>query len=170
VKAAELHVKSIEATRLPTLSVTASDGQSGTTPVHNVNTYEVRGSLNVPVFTAGRIRGEVREAQSELRDATAALDEKRAQIETDVLTALSGVEWALKQVEVSAENIDLSLREVELTRLRFVQGVSDNTEVVNAQSRLSIAHESRIRARYTLGVARANLARAMGSAERVYRR
>jgi outer membrane protein TolC len=170
VRAAELQVKSIEATRLPTFRVTAGDGQSGTTPVHNVNTYDVRGVLVFPIFTGGRIRGEISEAEGTLREAAAALEKDRAQIEADVLAAISGVEWALKQVETSAQNVGLSRQEVDLTRVRFVRGVADNTEVVNAQDRLSRADDSRIRAQYTLGLARANLARAIGGAERAYRK
>jgi outer membrane protein TolC len=170
VKAAELQVKSVEATRLPTLRVTAGDGQSGTTPAHNVNTYDVRGVLTVPIFTGGRIKGEIHEAEGLLRDACAALDKNRAQVETDVLTAISGVEWALKQVEASTQNIGLSRQEVDLTRVRFVQGVADNTEVVNAQDRLSKADDAHIRAQYTLGLARANLARSIGGVERAYRK
>jgi outer membrane protein TolC len=170
VKAAELQLKSVEATRLPTLRVTAGDGQSGTTPAHNVNTYDVRGVLTVPIFTGGRIKGEIHEAEGLLRDACAALDKNRAQVETDVLTAISGVEWALKQVEASTQNIGLSRQEVDLTRVRFVQGVADNTEVVNAQDRLSKADDAHIRAQHTLGLARANLARSIGGAERAYRK
>jgi len=170
VRAAELNVSSIQATRLATFRVKASDGQSGSTPAHNVNTYNVQGLLEVPIFTGGRIRGEIREAEGTLSEARSALDKKRVQIETDVQTAISGVEWALKQLETSGKNVQLSRQEVDLTRARFLQGVSDNSEVVNAQDRLTRADDARIRAQYTLGVARANLARAMGGAEQAYRK
>jgi outer membrane protein TolC len=129
----------------------------------------LQGSLQIPIFTGGRIRGEVTEAEGALSEAEAALDKNRAAIETDVLAAISGVEWALKQFETSGQNVMLSRQEVELSRLRFLQGVSDNTEVVNAQDRLSRADDARIRAQYTLGISRANLARASGDAERTYR-
>jgi outer membrane protein TolC len=170
MRAAELQVKAAEATRLPTLRVTAGDGQSGTTPVHNVNTYDVRGVLTFPIFTGGRIHGEITEAEGALREASAALEKTRTQVETDVRTAISGVEWALKQLDTSGQNVGLSRQEVDLTRVRFVQGIADNTEIVNAQDRLSRADDARIRAQYTLGLARANLARAVGGAERTYRK
>jgi len=170
VNAAELQIKSIEATRLPTLRMRVSDGQSGNSPVHNVNVYSVQGSLEFPIFTGGRISGEVHEAEGRFREETAALDRTRAQIEADALTAVAGVEWALREVQTSAENVGLSRREVEMSRTRFVQGIADNTEVVNAQDRLSRADDASIRAQYTLGLARANLARAVGGAERSYRK
>jgi outer membrane protein len=168
VRAAELQVKSVRATRLPTLAMTFTDGQSGSTPEHNVNTYRIQGSIAVPIYTGGRIRGEVEEAEGALREARAALDQDRSQIETDVRTAISGVEWAFKEVETSTRNVSLSRQEVEFTRSRFVQGISDNTEVVNAQDRLTQADQAAIRARYVLGLARANLARATGAAAKSY--
>ena len=170
VRAAELRIQSVKSTRLPTLRVTFDDGQSGATPVHNINTYRLQGALEVPLFTGGRIRGETDEAEASLRAARATLDDIRSQVERDVLTAISGVEWALREVEVSTGNTTLSRQEVDLTRARFTQGISDNTELVNAQTRLSQAEDAHIRARYTLGVARANLARATGVAESSYPR
>jgi outer membrane protein TolC len=170
VRAAELQVQSVKAYRLPTVSTSFSDGQSGSTPVHNSNTYRLQGTLSVPIYTSGRIRGQIEEAEGLLREAQAGLDQLRFQIETDVLTAIAGVEWALKQVETSAANVTLSREEVELSKQRFTQGVTDNTEVVNAQDRVSRADDARIRAMYTLGLARANLARATGAAEKTYRK
>ena len=170
VKAAELQVKSAKASRVPTLAMTFGDGQSGSTPVHNVNTYKVQGSINVPIYTGGRISGEIEEAEGSLHEARALLDQNRSQIETDVLTAISGIEWALKEVETSARNVKLSRQEVEFTRSRFAQGIADNTEVVNAQDRLTQADDAQIGAQYLLGLARANLARATGAAEKTYRK
>ena len=170
VRAAELQVKSSKADRFPVLSASLSDGQSGESPVHNQNTYRLAGTLDIPIFTSGRIRGQIDEAQGALREAQASMDQLRSQIETDVLTAIAGVDWARKEVETSVANVQLSREEVKLTSQRFTQGVTDNTEVVNAQDRVSKADDARVRAMYTLGLARANLARATGAAEKTYRK
>ena len=168
VRAAELKVDAVQGERWPSFRLTVDDGQSGSTPVHNINTYRVQGALQIPIFTGGRIEGQKVEAEGALREAQAALDDARSQVERDVLNAISGVEWALRQVEISNGNITLSRQEVDLTRSRFTQGISDNTELVNAQTRLSQAEDARIRARHTLGLARANLSRATGIAENSY--
>jgi outer membrane protein TolC len=168
VRAAELQLRSAKAGRLPTVGLLADDGQSGSTPVHNVNTYRLMGSVSFPIFTSGRIRGEIVEAEGTLREAQSMLEQNRSQIETDVLSSISGVEWALKEVETSSANAKLSREEVEFARARFAQGIADNTEVVNAQDRLSRADDSNIRARYALGLARANLARATGAVAKSY--
>lgn len=167
-RAAQLQVDSVKATRLPTVSTSFSDGQSGSSPVNNVNTYRLQASLDVPIFTSGRIRGQIDEAQGALREAQSAMDQLRSQIEADVLTAFAGVEWAQKQVVTSIANVKLSREEVQLSKQRFSQGITDNTEVVNAQDRVSRADDARVRALYTLGLARANLARATGAAEKTY--
>lgn len=170
VTAAEQQVQATKATRYPTLSAVFTDGQSGESPVNNQNTYRIAGVLNFPIFTSGRIRGQIDEAQGALHEAQSALDQLRFQIQTDVLTAIAGVDWAQKEVETSGANVKLSREEVQLSRQRFVQGITDNTEVVNAQDRVSKADDARVRAMYTLGLARANLARAMGNAEKTYRK
>jgi outer membrane protein TolC len=170
VKAAELQLQSARASRAPTLSLGVTDGQSGNSPVNNVNVYSVSGVVDFPIFNGGRTRGEIEEAEGALREARTALDESRSQIETDVLASISGVEWALKEVETSEGNVKLSQKEVELARERFTQGIADNTEVVNAQDRLERAADARIRAQFTLGLARADLARASGAAEKTYHR
>ena len=170
VRAAELQVKSVKAYRLPTVGTIFSDGQSGDSPVNNVNTYRLTATLDVPIYTSGRIRGQIAEAEGVLREAQAGVDRLRSEIETELLTAAAGVEWALKEVATSASNVKLSRQELELTRGRFTQGVTDNTEVVNAQDRISRADDAYIRAQYTLGLARANYARATGAAEKTYRK
>ena len=138
--------------------------------MHNVNTYRVAGTIEVPIFTGGYIHGQIEEAEGALREASAALDENRSQIETDVQTAISGIQWALREVETSVNNVRLSRQEVDFTRSRFTQGIADNTEVVNAQDRLTQADDAFIRAHFNLGLARANLARAVGAAEKTYRK
>jgi outer membrane protein TolC len=170
VKAAELQVRAAKGSRYPTLGTSFSDGQSGESPANNQNTFRLQATLNIPIYTGGRIRGEIDEAQGSLHETQATAEQLRSQIETDVQTALAGVEWAAKQVETSAANVTLSREEVQLSRQRFAQGVADNTEVVNAQDRVSRADDARVRALYTLGLARANLARAMGAAEKTYRK
>jgi outer membrane protein TolC len=51
VRAAELQVKSVKAYRIPTVGMTFGDGQSGTTPAHNSNTYRLQGVIEVPLYT-----------------------------------------------------------------------------------------------------------------------
>lgn len=169
MRAIELELRAARSRRYPTLSVSGDYGQSGLAPFRNLNTYRIQGSLNVPIYLGGAISAEARRQQSRLDEAQALLDEVQAQIETDVLTALAAVKSAEAQVAVASETIGLAGDELELSRERFTGGVADNMEVVNAQDRLERAEQNRIRALFQWHVARANLERAMGSAEKTYR-
>jgi outer membrane protein TolC len=170
VRAAALDLRGSRAERYPSLAFAADYGQSGRKPFQNLNTYRVQGALNIPVFQGGRISADVQQAQSRLDRAEAYLDEVRAGVETDVLGALANVNSARQQVEVANSTIALAQQEVDLSTARFTSGVTDNTEVVNAQDRLARSEDNRIRALYNLQVAQAGLQRAIGAAEKTYRR
>jgi outer membrane protein TolC len=169
VRAAELEVRGARSERYPTLSFAADYGQSGKQPFSNLNTFRIQGSLNIPVYLGGRIKADALQAESRLEQAQALLDEVRSQVETDVLTALGSVESAQRQVDVAESTIRLAQEEVDLSIARFTGGVTDNTEVVNAQDRLARAEDNRIRALFNLHIAGAGLERAIGAAEKTYR-
>jgi outer membrane protein TolC len=169
LRAAELDLRSSRAERYPSLAFAADYGQSGRKPFQNLNTYRVQGSLNIPVFLGGRISADVRQAQSRIELAEAYIEEVRAQVETDVLSAIANVNSAKRQVAVAESTIALGQQEVDLSTARFTSGVTDNTEVVNAQDRLARAEDNRIRALFHLQMAQAGLQRAMGAAEKAYR-
>jgi outer membrane protein TolC len=169
LRAVELDLRGARAERYPSLAFAADYGQSGRKPFENLNTYRVQGSLNIPVFQGGRISADVKQAESRLQRAEAFLEEVRAEVETDVLSALAKVRSAKRQVEVADATIALGQEEVDLTTARFTAGVTDNTEIVNAQDRLTRAEDNRIRALFRLHLAVAELQRATGAAERAYR-
>jgi outer membrane protein TolC len=169
VQASELDLRASKSERYPTVAFAADYGQSGNKPLENLNTYRVQGSINIPVFLGGRISADVKQAKAHIERAQSYLDEVRAQVETDVLTAMAGVASAKKQVEVAQSTIALASDEVDLSMSRFTGGVTDNTEVINAQDRVSRAEDNRIRALYNLHLALASLQRAAGTAEKTYR-
>ena len=170
LRAAELDARGARAERYPSVAFAADYGQSGRKPFQNLNTFRVQGSLYIPVFLGGRLSADVKQAQSRLELAEAFLDAVRAEVETDVLSAMANVNSARRQVEVAEATIALSQQEVDLSTVRFTTGVTDNTEVVNAQDRLARAEDNRIRALFHLQMAQAGLQRAMGAAEKTYRR
>jgi len=170
VRAAELTLRSVKAQRLPTLQLQGSFGQSGDSPAHNLDVYRVQGVVSVPLFTGHRISGETREAEGRLEEARANLAAVRSQVETDVLAASAGLDAAGREVEVAEESSRLAKEELDLALARYQGGVSDNTEVVNAQDRIARAEENLVRARFNRNLARANLHRALGIAEKAYSR
>jgi outer membrane protein len=64
--------------------------------------------------------------------------------------------------------MELSKQEVEQARDRFIAGVANNIEVIQAQDSLARANDNQIEALYRFNQARADLARATGQMEKLY--
>jgi len=168
VQAGEQRLAAVKAQRLPVVQFRADIGQSGNSITSNINTFRVQGGVSFPIYTGGRIESEATEEQGKLAEARAALDDLRSQVSAEVLGALTAIRTARRQMEVSAEAVKLAREEVDLATLRFQDGVADNTEIVNAQDRLSRAEDARVRARFQWNLAEAALHRAIGDIDRFY--
>jgi outer membrane protein TolC len=68
-------------------------------------------------------------------------------------------------VSVAKSAVTLATQTLEQSRDRFVSGVTDNIEVVQAQDVLAIATDSYIASLYSDNLAKIYLARAIGVAE-----
>lgn len=75
---------------------------------------------------------------------------------------------ALHQVELGRQQVQLANEEVSLSQGRFQSGVTDNIEVTVAQDSLARANDTEIGALFRYNIARARLARAVGSVEQTY--
>jgi outer membrane protein TolC len=166
VYAAEYGVKSAKDGYLPTLSFSADYGVAG--PYETLTTHgvmDVRGTLNIPIFQGGKVRGDVLEASARLEQSRQRLDNLHAQIDDDVRTALLNIESAEEQVAVARSNIDLADETLAQSRDRFAAGVTDTVEVVQSQEAVASAHESYISSLYADNYAKISLARALGVGE-----
>ena len=105
------------------------------------------------------------ESASELRRRQAELQDLRGRVEYDVRAALLDVRAAGQQLEAAQSNVTLAGQELEQARDRFAAGVAGNIEVTQAQESVAIASESYIDALYAHNLAKASLARAVGTAE-----
>ena len=140
-------------------------GTSGNTALP---TYTYEASVNMPLFTGGRIQAEVVRADLEIRKLEQQKDDLRNQIALDVKTALLNLQSARSEVQVANLGVQLSREEVDQARDRFKAGVANNIEVIQAQDSLSRANDNQIAALYRFNQARADLARSMGQMEKVY--
>ena len=84
-------------------------------------------------------------------------------------TAIAQLEAARHQVEVANLTVNLARQEVEQARDRFQAGVANNIETVTAQEALARANDNQIVALYRYNQARADLARATGQIESIYK-
>jgi outer membrane protein TolC len=165
VRAAELSRRAASAGRYPSLDMNANYGDIGVTPAHSNGTWQVNGSLTIPIFAGNKVHGEVLEAEAQLRQARSQLGDLRGRIDYDVRAALLDLNASAQQVEVARSSVDLAEQALTQSQDRFSAGVADNLEVVQAQEAVAGAHESYIQSLYAHNLAKVELAYAIGAAE-----
>jgi outer membrane protein len=168
IKAAEYQKKGAQDSRLPSLQFDGEFAYVGTSGNTTLPTYTYQASVNMPLFTGGRIRAEVVRADLEIRKLQEQRDDLRNQIALDVKTSLLNLRSARNEVEVANLGVQLSKEEVDQARDRFKAGVANNIEVIQAQDSLARANDNQIAALYRFNQARADVARSIGQMEKIY--
>jgi outer membrane protein len=167
-KSAKLEKQASQYQRLPSVRFDGNWAYFGTSPGSSIPTYQYQGSVNMPLFTGGRIRAEVAKADLELQKIDQQKADLRNQIALDVKTALLNLQSARNEVQVANLGVQLAKEEVDQARDRFKAGVANNIEVISAQDSLSRANDNQIAALYRFNQARADFARAVGQMEKTY--
>jgi outer membrane protein TolC/ABC-type transporter Mla MlaB component len=168
IKAAVSQKRAAQFSRLPSLRFDGDFAYTGTSGNTTLPTYTYQASVNMPLFTGGRIQAEVVRADLEIRKLQEQKSDLRNQIALDVKTALLNLSSARNEVQVANLGVQLSQEEVDQARDRFKAGVANNIEVIQAQDALSRANDNQIAALYRFNQARADLARSIGQMEKAY--
>lgn len=164
VEAAERSRSAARSERLPSFGVRADYGVIGTNPSQAHGTFSVVGTVRVPIWQGGRIKGQTEVAEAALAQRQAELEDVKGRIESEVRNAYFDLQAAASQVEVARKNIQVTTQNLELTRQKFDAGVSDNAEVVQSQEALSTANTDYISGVFAHNLAKLSLARAIGRA------
>jgi outer membrane protein TolC len=144
IQAAKLRLAAARAERWPTIGVEAFASESGNGLSDLDTTYTAGGTLTLPIFTGGRIEGEISAAQAEEHALDLEKLELERQIAEEVRRALLTYQSAKSRVRLASDNADLASAQLEVTRDRFANGLSTSIEVDNAQTSLSAAQNARI--------------------------
>ena len=166
----EYSSKAAKAGYYPTISFSGDYGLAGTTDTlgtHGV--FDLRGTLNIPIFQGGKVHGDVIEANAQLEQSRQRMENLRAQIDADVRTAFFNLESSAQQVEVAKSNIVLAQQTLDQSRDRFSAGVADTVEVVQAEEQVATAQDNYISALYSFNYAKITLARSLGLGEQSVR-
>ena len=164
VEAAERARSAARAERLPSFAVRAEYGVIGTNPSQSHGTFAVVGTVRVPIWQGGKIKGQTEVADAALDQRRAELDDLKGRIESEVRNAYFDLQAAASQIEVARKNIQVTTQNLDLTRQKFDAGVSDNVEVVQSQEALSTANTDYINSVFAHNLAKLSLARAIGRA------
>lgn len=170
LRAAEFSRRAASAGHYPTLDLNANYGDIGVTPAQSNGTWQVNGSLNIPIFAGGKVHSDVLEADAQLKQARSQLGDLRSRIDYEVRASLLDLNAAAEQVEVARSSVQLAEEALGQSQDRFAAGVADNLEVVQAQEAVAAAHETYIQSLYAHNLAKVELARAIGDAEQGVKR
>jgi outer membrane protein TolC len=165
VRSAELARKAASAGRYPSLGAETDYGLSGVNPGSSHGTVDAAATLRIPIFQGGRVHGDVLRAEASLTGESQRLEDLRARIDQEVRDAYLDLEASAQEVSVEKSAVALATQNLEQSRDRFISGVTDNIEVVQAQDALAIANDAYIASLYSHNVAKISLARATGVAE-----
>jgi outer membrane protein TolC len=165
VSAAELDVKSASAQRLPSVAIEAGYGTGGINPGNYNQVYSASVAVSVPIFTGGRIRSDVREAEARLVQRQAEFRDIEGRIAYDVRVARLDVQASETAVKVAQGNKALAQRALTQAEDRYANDVTNNLEVVQAREAVVNADENYIASLFSFNVAKISLARALGAAE-----
>lgn len=166
LRAAENGVRAEKAQRYPSVSLNANYGGAGANIGSFNAVYAVVGSISFPIFTGGRIRADVDEADARVSSRKAEYEDLKGRVAYDVRVAWLDLQASDSAVKVSEKNEALAQRALTQARDRYGNGVTNYLEVIQAEEAETAARENYIQSLYSFNVAKAALARAMGVAER----
>lgn len=166
VRSAESARKAAVDEALPSLRIDGNYGDIGRTFGHSHGTFTAAAALRIPIFQGEKIKGDITQADALLQQRKAEFEDLRGQIDAEVRKAFFDLQAAADQVEVTRQELDLSNQALGQAKDRFSAGVADNLEVVQAQETVANSNESYISSVYAHNIAKASLARSVGSAEK----
>jgi outer membrane protein TolC len=167
-KAAVQTLSATKGERYPVVAVNGDYGDIGPTFGHSHGDFTFQAGIRVPLFTGGRIKGDITQAEAELRQRKAEAENVRGQIDYDVRTAFLNLNAAKEQVTVAKQNVELANDNLARSKDRFTSGVTDSVEVVQAEQSLASANDQYITSLYNHNFAKLSLARALGVARTSY--
>jgi outer membrane protein TolC len=167
-KSAKQTLSATRGERYPVVAVNGNYGDIGQTFGNSHGDFTFQAGISVPVFTGGRIKGEITQAQAELRQRKAEAENVRGQVDYDVRAAFLNLNAAKEQVAVAKQNVELANENLARSKDRFTSGVTDSVEVVQAEQSLASANDQYITSLYGHNLAKLSLARALGVARTTY--
>jgi outer membrane protein len=165
---AELAKRGASDSRLPTVNFLGTWGEQGLSAPAAIPAYTYQVTVDVPLFTGGRIRAEMAKTDLEIKKVEQERAGLRNQIALEVKTSQAQLDAAQHEVDVANLGVKLAQQEVSQARDRFQAGVANNIEVVSAQDALARANDNQIVALYRYNQSRADLSHAIGQIEGLY--
>lgn len=169
VRAAGKTLSAAKHERLPALSFGGYYGVTGVSGGIAHGNFAAIGSLNLPLFEEGRLRGDRAVADARLSSAMAQLADLRTKIDAQLRDSLLDVQSTAELVRVAQSNVELATKTLEQVTDRFQAGIDDNLPVVQAQGALANAQAQLVNSLYRYNQAKLGLARNLGVVDTQYK-
>ena len=166
VQAAERSRQAAQAGLYPSVEFNGDYGGIGQTPGQSRGTFTAAGILKIPLFQGGKVHAEVMQADAALRQRQAELNDLRGRIEEEVRTSVLDIKASEQQVEAARAELNFAQEQLTQARDRFSAGVGTSLDVSQAEDAVASAHDNYISSLYANNIAKAELARAAGTAEK----
>lgn len=164
VRAQQEMLRIARSQRLPSLSLTSQYGAvaypaSGFPGGNDFRAnWTVGVSTQIPIFTAGRIRGEELVAQANLAESRARLQQVREFAALDARVALNALNQAMASWEASRGTSEQAARAYTIAEVRYREGISTQLELNDSRILLEQSTANRALAARNLQIARMKLA------------
>ncbi len=164
--ATQLSKRAAQMERAPGFSVNGYYGAIGANLNHSDATYSVVATVSVPIFTGGRIRSDIQDASAQLERRQSEYADLVGRVDYEVRNAFTDLQAADSAVKVAEKNSQLAQHTLDQAHDRFLNGVTNNLEVIQAQQDVAAANENYISSLFAHNLAKLTLLRAMGSAQK----
>lgn len=159
-------VKALQGQALPSVSVTGrvrADIDAGA--ADRTESAEVRLNVDIPIYQAGRVSAEVRQAKEQLGSARIAVDLARDTIRSQVTTAWATLDSATAAISAADRSITAAERALAGVLEELRVGQRTTIDVLNAQQDLIRAQVTRLNAIRERDAAAFRILRSMGALE-----
>ena len=164
-QAADAAVRAAFYARLPTIHFDAAWGKIGNSTSDMLATYSAAAMVRVPLFTGGAARARAQRATADVTARKADANDQRAGVYYEVRTALLDLDAADAAVRIASHGRDLANAQLTQARDRFAAGIASSIELTQAQESVATADDNYIALLFAHVVAKAALARALGTPE-----
>lgn len=168
VTAAEAQLSSTLAEGLPTIDLSRSEYTNGrpNQGLPSVKTIEtVTGvSLTIPLFEGFARTYKVRGAQAQIEIKQAELRDTHNMILAGIMRAYSDAQAAVRNLSATLQLVEAAQQSLLAVQRRYDRGLSDTSEMINAQNTLAEAYKERVKAQADWRSARLRLLANAGSA------
>ena len=124
LQAAVFTVRAQKAQRLPVVSVTADYGGGGANIANFNQVYTVAGNISVPIYTGGRIRADIAQAQADLTRREAEYEDLKGRVAYDVRVACRRIDLRRERSILRARHVRAPARRRHLRAETRAEGRS----------------------------------------------